>query len=54
MCVCCACVQTNETSAGSGGRDAKIINYDLRMANPRVRVLQGHQQEVNKHRHTHT
>lgn len=31
---------------GSGGRDARILNYDLRMAQPRVRTLLGHTQEV--------
>ncbi|KAM3569677.1 hypothetical protein VYU27_008235 [Nannochloropsis oceanica] len=30
----------------SGGRDAKILNYDLRMSHPRTRTLLGHQQEV--------
>ena len=31
---------------GSGGRDARILTYDLRMAQPRVRTLLGHTQEV--------
>jgi len=35
-------------SAGSGGRDAKILSHDLRLAHPRTRTMLGHQQEVRE------
>ena len=36
----------NENLLSSGGRDALIINHDIRTSGIRMRTLQGHQQEV--------
>lgn len=36
----------NDNIVSSGGRDALIINHDIRVPRRRIRTLQGHQQEV--------
>jgi len=36
----------NDNLLSSGGRDALIINHDIRASGVRMRTLQGHQQEV--------